>query len=101
MSSDESNAEEVSVEQDPASSDESDHDQEHSTATLKKKKSLVKHKLPWRNQELQRILDSLDRKLDRRRGDRAKAMCLDFTIGADSTRPMPLTVPEWARELFS
>ena len=39
MSSDESNAEEVSVEQDPASSDESDHDQEHSTATLKKKKA--------------------------------------------------------------
>ena len=49
----------------------------------------LNHKVSWRNLELQWIMDSLDRKLDRRCRDRAKAMCLDFTIGGDSTRPMP------------
>ena len=98
MSSEESNNEDSPAEQDPASSDESDQEV---SATPKCRKMLTKHKVPWRSQELQRIIESLDRKLDRRRGDRAKAMCLDFTIGGDSTRPMPENVPEWAKELFS
>ena len=98
MSSEESNAEDLPAEENPASSDESDQEV---LVTARKRKSLTKHKVPWRSQELQRIIDSLDRKIDRRRGDRAKAMCLDFTIGGDSTRPIPENVPEWARELFS
>ena len=82
---------------DPASSDDSDQEV---SATPKRRKTLTKHKV-WRSQELQRVIDSLDRILDRRCGDRAKAMCLDFTIGGDSTRPMPENVHEWAKELFS
>ena len=95
MSSEESNAEDLPAEEDPASSDESNQE------VLATAKNLIKHKVPWRSQELQRIVDSLDRKLYRRRGDRAKAMCLDFTIGGDFTRLIPENVPEWARELFS
>ena len=57
--------------------------------------------IEFHGEELQCIIDSLDRKFDRRRGDRTKVMCLYFTIGSDSTRPMPESVPEWAKELFS
>lgn len=66
-----------------------------------KKKKLIKHKLPWRSRELQSILDSLDRKMDRRRDARAKKMCLEVVMGADSNRPKPDGMPEWAVELFS
>ena len=50
---------------------------------------------------MQSIIDSLDRKLDRRRDDRAKGMCLQTSIGGDSKRPKPDHLPEWATELFS
>ena len=36
------------------------------------KKKLIKHRIPWRSQEMQLIIDSLDRKLDKRHDDRAK-----------------------------
>ena len=61
---------------------------------LQSKETLTKHKVPWRSQELQQIIDDVDGKLDRRHGDRAKAMCLDFTIGGDSTKPIPENVHE-------
>ena len=49
---------------------------------------------------MQCVVDSLDRKIDRRRDARAKKMCLEVVMGADSTRPKPDGIPEWAIELF-
>ena len=40
----------------------------------KHKKKLNKHRVPWRSQEMQLIINSLDRKLDRRHDDREKKM---------------------------
>ena len=65
------------------------------------RKKLIRHRLTWRSRELQLTFESLDRKLARRRTDKAKAMCLDVTYGCDSSRPAPENCPEWAIELFS
>ena len=90
MSSDET-AIEDSEDDDSAASD---HDQ-----TAKKKK-LIKHKLQWRSQELQEIMKSLDRKVNRRRTPRGQTMCLEVVEGRVSNRPKPDNIPEWAVELF-
>ena len=66
-----------------------------------KKKKLIKYKLPWRSHEMQSVLDSLDRKMDRWRDARAKIMCLALVMGADSNRPKPDGMPECAVELVS
>ena len=66
-----------------------------------KKKKLIKHKPPWRSREMQSVLDSLDRKMDCQHDARAKKMCLEVVMGADSNRPKPGGMPEWAVELFS
>ena len=66
-----------------------------------RKKQLVRHRLPWRSRELQLTFDSLDRKLTRRRSDKAKSMCLKVTSGSDSERPVLDNDPDWAVELFS
>ena len=50
MSSEESNAKDLPAEENPASSDESDQEV---LVTARKRKSLTKHKVPWRSQELQ------------------------------------------------
>ena len=68
---------------------------------LLKEKKLIKHKLPWRSQEMQHVIASLDRKLERRRSDQAKGMCLEVVMGEDSCRTRPENLPEWAGELFS
>ena len=96
MSSEESGTEHPSIEQE-ASSGGSDTEQPPSRG----KKRLIRHKLPWRSQEMQCIIESLDRKLERRRSDRAKTMCLQVVMGDDSCRPRPENLPEWATELFS
>ena len=97
MSSEESVVEDTATENN--SSDDSDGPSEPTHAH--KKKKLIKHKLPWRSQEYQSVIESLDRKIARRRDDRAKRMCLETTMGGDSARPKPDHLPEWASELFS
>lgn len=64
-------------------------------------KKLVRHTLPWRSVEFQRLIESLDRKIDQRRSDRSRVMCLEVEVGAKSTRKAPHDIPEWAKELFS
>ena len=66
-----------------------------------KKKRLIKHKMSWRSREMQAAIDSLDRKIDRRRSRRSKAMCLNVEVSGESTRPKPDGLPELACELFS
>ena len=70
-------------------------------APPRREKKLIKHKVSWRSQEMQLIIDSLDRKLDRRRDDRAKKMCHEVVMGSASTRLKPDNLPEWATKLFS
>jgi len=93
MSSDES---EVDV---AAAQVEESSDSENETPSAGKKR-LCRHRLPWRSQELQKIIESLDRKLERRCSDHAKAMCLQITVGSDSQREVPDNAPEWVIELF-
>ena len=93
MSSDESEVEVVATQGESS-------DSENETASNGKKR-LRRCRLPWRSQELQRVIESLDRKLERRRTDRAKAMCLEIIVGPDSQREVPNDAPEWAIELFS
>ena len=62
---------------------------------------MIRHKLPWRSVEFERVIASLDRKLDCRRSARSKAMCLKVHDGRDSTRPKLDDLPEWASNLFN
>ena len=64
------------------------------------RKRLIKHKLTWRSTEFQKIIESLDRKIDRRRSGRSKRMCLEVEQGGDSSREPPEGIAEWAVELF-
>ena len=99
MSSDESDAEMERREDEVDSSDDgsvNNHQEEQ-----QRRKKLIRHRLTWRSRELQLTFENLDRKLARRRTDKAKAMCLDVTYGCDSSRPTPENCPEWAIELFS
>lgn len=80
--------------------DSSGSELEDSASNGKRKKRLVKHIPPWRSRDMQIIVESLDRKIDRRRNEKAKKMCLEVTIGDVSTRPKPDGLPEWATELF-
>ena len=53
--------------------------------------------LPWRSQAANNLMESLDRKIVRRRSARAKEMCRTRRIGEPSSRPMPENQPPaWA-----
>ena len=93
MSSDES----VRQDSDGSVSSGSDRDERHPPV----KKRLIKHRLPWRSREMQAVVESLDRKIKRRRTARSKAMCLEVEVSGESTRPKPDGLPDWAVELFS
>ena len=99
MSSEESVMEDTDGHASGSSSSESDGDSVRDKQ--KSHKRLIKHTLPWRSREFQRIIESLDRKMERRRNFRSKAMCLDVEIGEDSTREKPEALPDWAVELFA
>lgn len=45
--------------------------------------------LPWRSPAANNTMDSLDRKILRRRSERAKEMCRTRRIGQSSSRPTP------------
>ena len=64
MSSDDS---EIDV---AATRGEQSSDSENETASVGKKR-LRRQRLPWRSQEFQKVIESLDRKLERRRSDQA------------------------------
>ena len=70
------------------------------TPRRKARKKLIHHKLRWRNRECQEMMDSLDRKLERKRTPRGKAMTLHVEVDGDSARSKPDDFPEWAAELF-
>ena len=74
----------------------SDSDREHSKTG---KKRLIKHMLLWRSREFEHVIESLDRKLDRRRSAKSKSMCLNVEIGEPSSREKPEDLPEWASNM--
>lgn len=95
---------EESLVEDSTDSDDNADDRDHSSDSDKEhpktgKKRLLKHKLPWRSREFERVIESLDRKLDRRRSTKSKAMCLNVEIGEPSSREKPEDLPEWASNM--
>ena len=59
-------------------------------------KVFLSRPLPWRSPEANTIMESLDRKIDRRRSDRAKEMCRVRRVGLPSTRTSPDGGESWA-----
>lgn len=98
MSSDESDIEIERRENEADTSDEESVRNSNHQEGQHKRKKLICHRL---KREAQLSIKSLDRKLARRRSDKAKAMCIEATYGSDSSRPVPENCPEWAIELFS
>ena len=96
MSSEESVTKEVPTDQEHSS--ESDTEE---VRPSRGKKKLVKHKIPSRSQEMQRVIDSMDQKLNHRCNERSKKMCLEASVGGESVREKPDHLPQWATELFS
>ena len=59
-------------------------------------KKFVKHTAQWRSAEFQNYIDSLDRKVNRRRTERGKLMTVPIEDGEPSSRKAPDGCPEWA-----
>ena len=57
-------------------------------------KWLIRYDLTWCSREFQDILESLDRKIPRRKTPQGKAMCLKVEIGDNSTRQKLIDLPE-------
>lgn len=94
---------EESLVEDSSDDDRNNHasgsDTENAAHTKSGKKKLLRHKLPWRSREFEQVIESLDRKLDRRRDPKSKAMCLEVQVGETSSREKPDDMPEWAVNL--
>ena len=69
-------------------------------ASQHQKKKLIKKHAAWRGHEFQDYINSLDRKIDRRRSNRAKRMALPVETDQDSAHLAPDGCPEWAKTLF-
>jgi len=95
MSSEESLVEDSSEDEDRDDHSGSGSDTAENTRSKSGKKKLVRHTLEWRSQEYEAVVRSLDRKLDRRRNPKSKAMCLEVQIGGPSSREKPDNAPEW------
>lgn len=50
---------------------------------------------------MQAVINSLDRKVDRRRSGRSKAMCLEVVVSGESARPKLDNLSKWTCELAS
>ena len=98
MFSDESDAEMERPENEVESSDE---ESSNNNSHQQNRKKLIRHRLTWRSREVKLTFESLDRKLARRRSDKAKGMCLEVIYGSDLISPAPDNCPEWAIEIFS
>ena len=68
MSSEESAVQESGDERERESSNSEQEDEVRQSS----RKKLIKHKLTWRSVEFQKIIESLNRKIDRRRSSHSK-----------------------------
>ena len=87
MSSDESVLHTSEDEDSSSDSDERPH---------RKVLKLLRHPLPFRTAEFQDRIKSLDRKIERKRDERARRMVLPVEEGELSKRTPPRGHPEWA-----
>lgn len=67
-------------------------------STADRRKILLSRPLSWRSAQANEYLESLDRKIMRRRSERAKEMCRVRRLGLPSTRAPPTETPppSWA-----
>ena len=83
-------------------SDQSDCEDGEMT-TQSSRKRLLKHRATWRSSEFEEFIQSIDRKIERRRTERGKMMVLERLSNEGSpctTRSAPLDCPEWAKTVF-
>ena len=81
------------------SSEETGSESGSETETTIRRKVFISRPLTWRSFEANNIMESLDRKVTRRRSDRAKEMCRARRTGVPSSRTSPGSGPEgvaWA-----
>lgn len=78
------------------SSEESGSESGSDEEVMERKKNFLTSPLPWRSPEASSLMESLDRKIVRRRSERAKEMCRIRRQGMSSSRPMPVDQPAWA-----
>ena len=87
MSSEESMSEDELLP--PRHEDNIDGDSDSDDDTPHRKKVLVCRPLPWRSQELNLVMQMLDRKALRKRSARSTSMMIERRTGAPSRRPAP------------
>ena len=84
-------------------SDQSDCEDGEMTTQSSARKRLLKHRASWRSSEFEELIQSIDRKIERRRTERGKMMVLERVSSEDSpctARTAPLDCPEWAKTVF-
>ena len=57
-------------------------------------------KATWRSPEFQSYIESLDRKMERRRSERGRLMALKVEIGECFSHGAPDDCPEWVCSIF-
>ena len=80
------------------SSEDTDSESGSGSEMAERRKIFTSRPLQWRSPQANTILQSLDRKILRRRSDRAKEMCRIRRIGEPSSRASPTNgdPPSWA-----
>ena len=80
------------------STEESSSESDEGENTGQRKKALVVHKVPWRSAKAEEIIQTLDRKIVRKKSSRSAEMCRKQCHGEPSTvhKPLPLC-PAWAK----
>lgn len=80
------------------SSEETDSESGSGSEMSGRRKIFTSRPLQWRSPQANTILQSLDRKILRRRSERAKEMCRARRIGEPSSRTSPKDCdpPSWA-----
>ena len=81
------------VSEDESEDDEgSSSDQEQSS---RKKKVIKVRPLSWRSERFLNLLQSLDRKFQRKISDRARSMIIDRRVGDTVVQQAPANIPVW------
>lgn len=78
------------------SSEETGSESGSGAEMMTRRKIFLSRPLDWRSAEVKTYFESLDRKVDRLRSQRAKEMCRVRRVGPPSSRPCPPDLPAWA-----
>lgn len=86
----------MSSEHTASEDEEQDSHHERSSDDEPPLKKFSSHPLPWRSGELNRVMETLERKVQRKRGAKGRNMLFERKKGANSNRPVPDDAPAWA-----